>query len=137
VVHSKAQSKFKYKQQRFLLMTLFDKSLTNCDKLFEPLKASGDIPQPRFGHTTTVVNRSKVILFGGATGDTGKYCMSGDTYILSLPKNSWTKLPTQGTAPSPRAAHAATAVESLQVVIYGGAAGGTSFKNCRGKFGFR
>jgi len=106
-------------------MTLFDKSFTNSDKLFESLKTSGDTPQPRFGHTTTVVNRSKVILFGGATGDTGKYCMSGDTYIFNLSKSFWSKLPVQGTAPSPRAAHAATAVESLQVVIYGGAAGGT------------
>lgn len=65
-----------------------------------------------------------MVLFGGATGDTGRYCMSGDTYILNLTKNFWIKLPVQGTTPSPRAAHAATAVESHQVVIYGGAAGG-------------
>ena len=31
-----------------------------------------------------------------------------------------------GTAPSPRAAHGSTAVDSLQMVVYGGATGGGS-----------
>jgi hypothetical protein len=38
----------------------------------EPIVASGQIPLPRFGHTTTQISKNKIILFGGATGDTGK-----------------------------------------------------------------
>ncbi len=40
----------------------------------------------------TVVSKSKVILFGGATGDTGKYIITGDTYALDLICNKWAKL---------------------------------------------
>jgi len=38
------------------------------------------------------VSKSKVVLFGGATGDTGKYIITGDTYALDLISNKWTKL---------------------------------------------
>ena len=41
---------------------------------------------------TGVVSKSKVILFGGATGDTGKYIITGDTYALDLICNKWSKL---------------------------------------------
>lgn len=33
-----------------------------------------------------------MILFGGATGDTGKYIITGDTYGLDLIGNKWSKL---------------------------------------------
>ena len=39
-----------------------------------------------------LVSKSKVILFGGATGDTGKYIITGDTYCLDLISNKWSKL---------------------------------------------
>ena len=70
------------------------------------------------------VSKSKVILFGGATGDTGKYIITGDTYGLDLIGNKWSKLEGSGIAPSPRAAHGSCAVDSLQMVVYGGATGG-------------
>lgn len=101
------------------------------EKLFEHLDATGDIPQSRFGHTVTTISKHKAVLFGGATGDTGKYSMTGDTYVFNVSKRCWIKLNAQGIMPSPRAAHAATAVESLQMVIYGGATGGNIFSfNC-------
>jgi hypothetical protein len=37
----------------------------------ESIKFTGDSPQPRFGHTITLVSKTKAILFGGAIGDTG------------------------------------------------------------------
>jgi len=84
-----------------------------------------------------VVSKSKVILFGGATGDTGKYIITGDTYALDIIGNKWSKLEGKnlnlnvyvgsGIAPSPRAAHGCSSVDSLQMVVYGGAAGGGSF----------
>jgi len=33
---------------------------------------NGDVPKPRFGHTIAQISTTKIILFGGATGDTGK-----------------------------------------------------------------
>jgi len=39
-----------------------------------------------------LVSKSKVILFGGATGDTGKYIITGDTYALDIIGNKWSKL---------------------------------------------
>lgn len=63
----------------------------------------GEVPLARFGHTITqgntdslfdldLVSKSKVVLFGGATGDTGKYIITGDTYTLDLISFKWTKL---------------------------------------------
>jgi|TARA_B110001450_G_C17452202_1_gene412517 hypothetical protein len=65
-------------------------------------------------------------LFGGATGDTGKYVITGDTYTLDMINFKWQKLEGSGISPSPRAAHASCAVDSLQMVVYGGATGGGS-----------
>jgi hypothetical protein len=70
------------------------------------------------------VSKSKVVLFGGATGDTGKYIITGDTYTLDLISFKWTKLEGifqifnhsftgSGIAPSPRAAHGSTSVDQL------------------------
>ena len=96
------------------------------DKAVENLETYGEIPLARFGHTITMINKTKVILFGGATGDTGKYSMIGETYSFDCPKRTWIKLNIHGITPSPRAAHAAVNVEILQMVIYGGATGGGS-----------
>ncbi|KAK1938511.1 putative kelch repeat domain containing/Serine/threonine protein phosphatase protein [Babesia divergens] len=78
------------------------------------LSLQGDIPQARFGHTTTSVGGGKVLLFGGAIGD---------LYLIDVTNNVSTKLVSENT-PSPRAAHAAACVESMQVVVFGGATGG-------------
>eukprot|EP00331_Platyophrya_macrostoma_P003524 CAMPEP_0176424724 /NCGR_PEP_ID=MMETSP0127-20121128/10992_1 /TAXON_ID=938130 /ORGANISM="Platyophrya macrostoma, Strain WH" /LENGTH=808 /DNA_ID=CAMNT_0017805805 /DNA_START=70 /DNA_END=2496 /DNA_ORIENTATION=+ len=63
-------------------------------------------------------------MFGGATGDTGKYTITGDTYLFECPSRKWKRLEPKGSQPTQRAAHAATSVEMLQLVIYGGATGG-------------
>ena len=46
----------------------------------------------KLNYNFLVVSKSKVILFGGATGDTGKYIITGDTYGLDLIGNKWSKL---------------------------------------------
>lgn len=72
----------------------------------QKVEVFGEVPLARFGHTITqgkwaqssckrancVVSKSKVVLFGGATGDTGKYIITGDTYTLDLISFKWTKL---------------------------------------------
>ena len=108
-------------------MATLEKIITAPEKAFEVLEVAGDIPQARFGHTITALNKHKAVLFGGATGDTGKYSMTGDTYLFNVTKRSWQKLNTQGVIPSPRAAHASTTVEAMQMVVYGGATGGKLF----------
>lgn len=90
----------------------------------------GDVPLPRFGHTTTLVGGTRVILFGGATGDSGRYLITSDTYSLEVSTGTWTKVVTDGdNVPTARAAHAAACVDSLQLVVYGGATGGGSLSS--------
>jgi protein phosphatase len=96
---------------------------TNFENM-ESLKVSGDIPQARFGHTITLVSKTKAVLFGGATGDTGKYSITGDAFIFDCVTRKWKKLEPTGSSPTARAAHSSTTVELNQLVIYGGATGG-------------
>ena len=90
----------------------------------DKLTLQGDNPKPRFGHTISLVSRTKAILFGGAIGDATKYSITNDVYSLDLPSLSWKRLTPQGPGPSVRAAHASCSVELYQVLIFGGATGG-------------
>jgi len=58
----------------------------------EELEAFGDVPQARFGHTITLVSKNKVVLFGGATGDTGRYSMTGETFLFNFIDKQWQRL---------------------------------------------
>lgn len=84
----------------------------------------GEIPAPRFGHTVTQITKTKVLLFGGATGDVGKYAITNEVYLLDLITRKWRRIDPQGQLPCQRAAHATVSVDSLQIVTYGGATGG-------------
>lgn len=64
----------------------------DSSQVVEELEVNGDIPQARFGHTITVVSKAKVVLFGGATGDTGKYSMTGETFMYNILNKAWQKL---------------------------------------------
>ena len=64
----------------------------NMGQVVETLEVNGEIPQARFGHTITIVSKSKVVLFGGATGDTGKYSMTGETFMYNILNKAWQKL---------------------------------------------
>lgn len=101
--------------------------LKDPNQAHEVLEIPKNVPQARFGHTITMVNKYKVVLFGGATGDTGKYSMTGETFIFNMLLRTWTELNgkysllilsyifiysiVKGVPPSPRAAHASTNVE--------------------------
>jgi len=58
----------------------------------EILETLGSTPQSRFGHTMTLVTETKAVLFGGATGDTGKYSITGETYSFDLLTRIWRKI---------------------------------------------
>jgi len=81
---------------------------------------------PRFGHTMVAVNKTKVVLFGGATGESGRYTITGDTFVLDLAARKWKLLTASGAPPGPTAAHAACAIDAGRMVVYGGATGGRS-----------
>lgn len=67
-------------------------SNTPAGQVVEALEVNGEIPQARFGHTITIVSKAKVVLFGGATGDTGKYSMTGETFMYNILNKAWQKL---------------------------------------------
>lgn len=58
----------------------------------EKIQTFGNTPQPRFGHTMTLVSKTRAVMFGGAVGDTGRYTITGDTYTLDLTTRSWKKV---------------------------------------------
>ena len=90
-------------------------------------RQSGEVPLARFGHTCCFVGTSFVVLFGGATGDGGRYTINNDTYLIDIRSNTWKKLVPAMDAqacPTPRAAHCCCCVDSMQMVVYGGAMGG-------------
>lgn len=60
------------------------------------MKYIGDIPQARFGHTITLVSRNIGVLFGGAIGDTGRFTITGESYIIDLMNKKWKKLNPSG-----------------------------------------
>ena len=57
----------------------------------------GTEPLARFGHTITYISKGKAILFGGATGDTGKYSITGETYAFDVATKFWKKLESKNT----------------------------------------
>ncbi|CAD7933829.1 unnamed protein product, partial [Amoebophrya sp. A25] len=93
---------------------------------------NGEVPAPRFGHTATLIGQNRLILFGGATGDSGRYTITADTYCLNTKTMVWSQVhPVPGDVPPPsaRAAHAAACVDTSQLVVYGGATGGGSLSS--------
>ena len=58
-------------------------------QVVEAMEVNGEVPQARFGHTITIVSKQKVVLFGGATGDTGKYSMTGETFMYNILSKTW------------------------------------------------
>ena len=67
-----------------------------------------------------------MVLFGGAIGDTNKYNITRDTFILDMSTLMWKRPNCCGVLPTPRAAHACATVDIYQMVVYGGAAGSNS-----------
>lgn len=94
------------------------------------VKSIGEIPNARFGHTFTMVGKSKAVLFGGAVSgngiakhNVGKFIITNDTFLYDFLTHRWKKLAFEGCPlPSERAAHASAMTGELQMAVYGGAA---------------
>ena len=90
----------------------------------QPIK--GDNPQKRFGHTLTQISKTKAVLFGGATCQEGPFRITGETFLFDSNTQSWKEIHPSGRhedIPSPRAAHASSVIEKLQLIVFGGAVG--------------
>jgi len=65
-------------------------------------------------------------LFGGATCCDGPFRITGECFMFESNSTNWKEIHPSGRTediPSPRAAHAASVIEKLQLVIFGGAVG--------------
>jgi hypothetical protein len=58
----------------------------------EKLTTLGNPPLPRFGHSITTYAKDKVCLFGGATGVSGQFSITDNTFILDLLTKIWRKV---------------------------------------------
>lgn len=58
----------------------------------EHIETNGNVPLPRFGHSITVYDKNKICLFGGATGTTGQFSITGNLYTFDLETRIWEKL---------------------------------------------
>ena len=56
------------------------------------VEVSGTIPAARFGMTVTQITPNKVVIFGGATGSSGNFAFTNDTYIFEIQKKHWRKI---------------------------------------------
>ena len=56
------------------------------------MEYTGTLPQASFGHSVAQISKTKIVLFGGATGDSGKYTMTDATYVYNVFKSSWALL---------------------------------------------
>lgn len=60
-------------------------------KKFELQQPTGDIPQPRFGHSMTSYTDDKLCLFGGAFCAT-QVTMADSAYSLNMNTLEWRKI---------------------------------------------
>lgn len=56
----------------------------------------GSIPLAKFGHTSSLISKNRLIVFGGASGSVGNYAITNDTFSLVMQSNpltfTWRKL---------------------------------------------
>eukprot|EP00197_Chlamydomonas_leiostraca_P012843 CAMPEP_0202861700 /NCGR_PEP_ID=MMETSP1391-20130828/3008_1 /ASSEMBLY_ACC=CAM_ASM_000867 /TAXON_ID=1034604 /ORGANISM="Chlamydomonas leiostraca, Strain SAG 11-49" /LENGTH=760 /DNA_ID=CAMNT_0049541129 /DNA_START=57 /DNA_END=2339 /DNA_ORIENTATION=- len=86
---------------------------------------SGPAPGARGGHSAVLLCGTKLYVFGGE--DAGRRAL-GDLHCLDLETWTWSgPLTPQGTAPAPRAAHAAAAYQGRYMLLFGGGSTATCF----------
>ena len=66
--------------------------LNKENKISQKVECLGKLPSARFGHSLTMVSQSKIVMFGGAVGDTKNFVFSNETYSLNLSTKTWNKL---------------------------------------------
>lgn len=82
---------------------------------WKKINCKGTIPSPRYGHSATVIDGSKIYIFGGTNGH--EYFK--DLYIYCTETNTWTRVKTQKQGPSERSGHTAVAY-GTKIYVFGG-----------------
>lgn len=101
--------------------------LSKDNKISQKVECSGKFPSSRFGHTLVMVSTTKIVMFGGAIGDTKNFTFSNETFILNIMTKIWTKIDINDKSlPCPRAAHASCSFGDNQMLMYGGSTGNGS-----------
>ncbi|GJP40533.1 hypothetical protein CLOM_g205 [Closterium sp. NIES-68] len=101
------------------------RALDVSTKTWRVMKARGQIPCARGGHSTAKVG-STVWVFGG---EDSKRRLLNDVYSLDLTTFVWDKLETTGTPPVPRAGHTATVYNEHYLTIFGGGSHSVCFND--------
>eukprot|EP01083_Nonionella_stella_P202929 740875_1 len=81
-------------------------------------KVKGSCPSPRCGHSATLVDGSRIFIFGGGKDDSGHNSFN-DLHILDTDSLTWSSPTTTGPSPSSRIFHSATLI-GRKVYVFGG-----------------
>ena len=101
--------------------------LNRDNKVSQKVDCTGKQPSARFGHTLIMVSNNKIVMFGGAIGDTKNFTFSNETFVLNIMTKIWTKIDiNEKFLPCPRAAHASCTFGDSQMLMYGGSTGNGS-----------
>lgn len=73
-----------------------------------------DLPEPRWGHTSSAYG-SNIIIFGG-TGSK----LFNDLILYDTARNVWSRPEVRGAAPSPRLGHSTTTLPDGKLLVFGG-----------------
>eukprot|EP01114_Cavostelium_apophysatum_P020338 TRINITY_DN6792_c0_g1_i1.p1 TRINITY_DN6792_c0_g1~~TRINITY_DN6792_c0_g1_i1.p1 ORF type:complete len:470 (+),score=49.08 TRINITY_DN6792_c0_g1_i1:48-1457(+) len=73
-------------------------------------------PLARWGHSSTVIDDTKLLVFGGRT--ISSYL--NDVWIYDTENDEWKRIACSGALPSPRWCHSATLIEPNKLLIFGG-----------------
>lgn len=79
-------------------------------------KQFGKIPNPRAGHTSNVIDETKILVFGGGN-DRGPM---NDIHILDTETMTWKKVEVLGTPPTKRVGHTTNSIFPNQLLVFGG-----------------
>ena len=90
---------------------------------------SNAVPDPRGGHTTTLVG-STLVVFGGYGGTGYARRDFNDVALFELESQAWLKIPPiQGKAPEARSGHSASNHNDNSIFYFGGWNAGSQFNN--------
>ncbi|KAJ6809534.1 adagio-like protein 3 [Iris pallida] len=111
-----------------LLSDTFQLDLTKERPTWREIRSSW-VPPSRLGHTLSVYNRSKILMFGGMAKSGSLRLRSCDTYTMDLEEEEpqWRQLCTSGltaACPPPRLDHVAVSLPCGRVIIFGGSIAG-------------
>lgn len=82
---------------------------------WEQLEASGEAPEPRYGHSATLMG-SKIVTFGGQN----TLIQFNDCHVLDPVAAAWSSPTVNGTPPMVRMKHTASAITPSTLLVFGG-----------------